>query len=55
MFYISQPPEIGGRPLFKSEALFLICRYFEQTQYKYFCEIKIIFAINQFPKMYSSP
>ena len=41
------------RLFFKPRVLCLICSHFEHPKNKYFCVIKIIFAINQFQTMQS--
>ena len=45
--------KFDNRPLLKPETLFLICHHSELPQNKYFCKIKIIFAIHQFKTMQS--
>ena len=48
LFALLSHQKFDDRSLFKPGALCSICCHFELPQNKYFCVIRIIFAINQF-------
>ena len=50
-FALLSHQKFDDRPLFKPGAL--ICHHSEQPQNNFFCEIKIIFALDQFQTMQS--